>query len=237
MEQQSLEIGGIPALLWGPAQDFCILAVHGSGSHKADVPVALLAEEAAPRGHQVLSFDLPEHGARKGDSPLCNPQTCVPELRQVLAFARQRAAHVSIWANSLGAYFSLLAYKNEPLRQALFLSPVVDLERLTRDMMGWFGVSEERLRAEREIPTPMGETLRWEDYQYVRANPITRWDVPTAALYGGRDALCKRAVVTAFAQRWGCRLTVCEQAEHYFHTPEDLAAYQSWLRENLSAAK
>lgn len=237
METRAMKIGQIPALLWGPDRDFCILAVHGSGSHKADAPIERLAAVAVPRGYQVLSFDLPEHGARQGEPALCKPQTCIPELGQVLAFAKGRAAHLSLWANSLGAYFSLLAYADETLHQALLLSPVVDMQRLIANMMQWFGVSEERLRAEKEIATPIGQTLYWDYAQYVKQRAVTKWTAPTAILYGGKDTLCEREVVTAFAARWRCRLTICEEAEHYFHTPEDLSVYEAWLRETLLAAE
>ena len=40
-----------------------------------------------------------------------------------------------------GAYFGLLACRGFPLEQALFLSPVVDMERLIGNMMGWFQVT------------------------------------------------------------------------------------------------
>ena len=50
MKQQSIQIEHIPALLWGDASDRLVLAVHGSGSHKADVPLSTLAEIAAARG-------------------------------------------------------------------------------------------------------------------------------------------------------------------------------------------
>lgn len=233
MECEKIEIGGIPALLWGPDSGRVMIAVHGSGSSKDDVPIAILAEEAAPRGWQVLSFDLPRHGERRERPTLCKARCCVPELEEVLVFARRRADELSLWANSLGAYFSLVAYRDVPLRQALFLSPVVDMERLLQNMMRWSGISEERLRAEGELPTAMGETLYWDDYQYVQAHPVDAWGSPTAVLYGGKDALCERDRVSAFAEKFGCRLTVAEGHEHYFHTPEDLAVYRAWLRENL----
>lgn len=53
---------GIPALLWGPASDRWIIAVHGNFSHKADRVIALLARRAAEKGYRMLSFDLPQHG-------------------------------------------------------------------------------------------------------------------------------------------------------------------------------
>ncbi len=61
----------------------------------------------------------------------------------------------------MGAYFSLLAYNHFPLRQCLFLSPVLDMDRIIKNMMTWFSVSDERLKVEKEISTPIGQTLDW----------------------------------------------------------------------------
>ena len=41
--------------------------------------------------------------------------------------------------------------------------------------------------------------------------------------------------VEAFAARNSCRLTVEEAGEHWFHTPEQLAAVDRWQRESLRA--
>lgn len=68
----------------------------------------------------------------------------------------------------MGGYFSLLAYYDEPLEHAFFLSPVLDMERIIQSMMNWFSVSEQRLQAEREISTPIGQTLYWDYYCYAK---------------------------------------------------------------------
>ena len=38
------------------------------------------------------------------------------------------------WATSLGAWFSMLAFAGQPLIKALFVSPVLDMERLICDI-------------------------------------------------------------------------------------------------------
>lgn len=233
MLTQKFSIGQIPALLWGAASKRVILAVHGSGSSKSDVPIALLAEAAVPLGYQVLSFDLPEHGDRKGDDTLCKVQLCVAELQQVLAFAQSRFTDISLFANSLGAYFSLLALQAAPLRQSLFLSPVVDMELLIDGMMQSFGISQEQLCREQVISTPVGQTLYWDYYQYVNQRPIAHWPIDTAILYGQHDEMTPLPIIEAFAARFGCRLTVAQGSAHYFHTPQDLAALRSFLQCNL----
>lgn len=233
MEQKQFLIKHIPAVIWGKASDRLIIAVHGNQSHKTDTVIELLAQHATTIGYQVLSFDLPEHGERKDEPILCKVQTCVEELIAVMEYSKTQAKDISVFGCSIGAYFSLLAYRDELLRQALFLSPVVNMERLIRNMMTWFSVSEERLQCEQEVSTPAGQTLYWDYYCYVKEHPITHWDVPTNILYGSADNLCENDVVSGFSDRFACGLTVLEHGEHFFHTPEQLAFYKSWLEETL----
>ena len=228
---RQISIAGIPAVLWGAPSDRLFIAVHGDQSHKEDAVIAIFAEEAAAKGYQVLSFDLPEHGARTGQPPPWKVQQCVAELGDILAQARTLAGDISVFGCSLGAYAAMMAYADEPIRQALFLSPVVDMRRLIENMMQWFGVSEERLAREGEIATP-AKTLYWDTYQYTIAHPV-RWQKPTALLYGDQDALCAYEDVRAFAERSGAEMTVLDGGEHFFHTDAQLAFYRQWLKAHI----
>lgn len=233
MKTQKLLIDQIPAVVWGEPSDRVFLAVHGNLSNKEDTVIRLLAEEAALRGIQVISFDLPEHGERAGTQPPCKVQFCVRDLRKVMDYAKSRWQQISLFACSMGAYFSLLEYHAEPLHQALFLSPVVDMRRIIENMMTWFEVTEERLQKLGEIQTPIGQTLYWDYYCYVRERPIEHWNSETAILYGENDTLCERDTIDAFTRRFPCKLEVVNGGEHFFHTPEQLAAFSAWLRQNL----
>ena len=105
------------------------------------------------------------------------------------------------------------------------------MRRLIENMMTWFGVSEERLKAQLEIPTPIGKTLYWDYYSYVKTHPVDKWSTPTAILYGEKDTLSEYDRVAAFSGRFGCNMTVMEDGEHYFHTDEQLAFLRNWLKE------
>lgn len=230
---EALEIGQIPALVWGPPSDRGIVAVHGKLSHKGDLVIAILAQKAAEQGFQVLSFDLPEHGDRKNLPGLCRPGPCIRDLQAVLAFAQARWREISLFANSLGAYFSLRAYPEAGMKRAFFLSPLVDMNRMIANLMTWFQVSEQRLRQQGEIFTPMGLTLSWDDYCDAKANPITAWPVPTEILYGEKDELCERDTIDGFIRQFGGTLEVLEGSEHFFHTPAQLDAFRDWLGRKL----
>lgn len=233
MKQEYIKIQHIPTILWGEKSDRMLIAVHGNMSHKTDTVIERLAQAAESKGYQVLSFDLPEHGDRKSEPTLCKVQICVYELQMVMEYIRMQAKEIGLFGCSIGTYFALLAYRNEPLRQALFLSPVVDMGRIIQNMMKWFSVSEEQLKSEQKISLPIGQTLYWDYYCYVKEHPISCWNVPTAILYGSDDSLCDQKIISGFADHFGCRMTVLNQGEHFFHSPEHLAFYEMWLKEAL----
>ena len=232
MKAQNIAIQGIPAILWGPASGRLMLAAHGDQSNKADTVIAILAEEAAEKGYQTLSFDLPEHGDRKAESRLCKAQNCVEDLSEVMKFAHTLSEDICLFGCSTGAYFSMLAFPDEPIRQALFLSPVIDMKRIIDNMMKWFGISEEQLWQQQEIPTPM-KTLYWDYYQYVVKHPV-QWYKPTALLYGKNDTLCEYQYVRCFAERTRADITIFDEGEHFFHTDAQLAFFRQWLQNSIA---
>ncbi|WP_346887386.1 alpha/beta hydrolase [Clostridium sp. UBA1056] len=233
MIKQNFKIENIPAILWGDKSDKLFVVVHGNMSNKADDFIVVFAEEATERGYQVLSFDLPEHGDRKNETYACKVQNCVKDLNKIMCYAQALSNNISVLACSMGAYFSLLAYKNVPLKQCLFLSPVVNMERIINNMMTWFNISENRLKSEKEIPTPIGQTLYWDYYCYVKEHPIVTWNNPTSILYGADDNLCELDVVSAFVKCFDCDLQVMENGEHYFHTKEQLDFFRQWLKKHI----
>lgn len=234
MKEKHILVLEIPAVLYGDSSESLFLYIHGKKGYKEEA--ARFADIVCPKGYQVLSIDLPGHGERAGEMERFVPWEVVPELQAVYGFARQRWKKIRLYANSIGAYFSLLAFWDAKLEKSLFVSPVLDMEKLIRDMMGWAGVTQEQLKKAGEIPTAFGETLSWEYLTYAKENRITKWDCPTAILYAGQDHLTARATVDIFAQRFSCTVTVMENGEHWFHTEEQLAALDAWLRRELYCA-
>ena len=98
------------------------------------------------------------------------------------------------------------------------------------DMMQWAKVTPEQLCEKGEITTEFGQTLSWRYLCWVRQHPLDGWQIPTAILYAGQDTMTSRDTVTAFAQKHHAELTVYEPGEHWFHTPAQLDAMQTWER-------
>ena len=195
-----------------------ILYIHGKGGNAAEAD----RYRAICPGFTVLGVDY------QGELPW----EAAPQIMAAYDEARRQYDDIVLLANSIGAYFAMLTLSDQTLDQALFVSPVLDMERLILDMMDWAGVSEQMLRKKGEIPTDFGETLSWTFLCYVREHPIA-WQIPTEILYAGSDHLVSRQTVEQFAVEHGAGLTILEGGEHWFHTEEQLAFLDGWVKRVL----
>lgn len=146
---------------------------------------------------------------------------------------RNRCEHLTLVANSIGAYFALFSLDETLVDKAFFISPVVDMETLICNMMQWSNVTEHELAAKRKIATNFGEALSWDYLCYVREHPII-WNVPTCILYGEHDHLTSIETVSAFARQHRANLTIMSGGEHWFHTEEQMQFLDKWIREQAS---
>ena len=230
METKRIKINNIPSIIWGEKSSKVFIAVHGNMSNKEDKVIEILANKVTNKGYQLISFDLPEHGERKIDTNyLCKVQNCVNDLKQIIEYAKANYNEINIWACSIGAYFSLLAYKDEDLKQCLFLSPVVNMKIIIENMMLWSNTTEKELNEKQKIKTDFGQTLYWDYYLYVKENPITNWNKKTYILYGNKDNMQNENIIEDFSNEFNCDLTILKNGEHYFHTEEQLNFYNDWL--------
>lgn len=227
---KNITIGNIPAIVWGKNSDKAYLFVHGKMSSKeAAETFAKIADE---RGIQTVSFDLPGHGERARENERCDIWNGKRDLELVGEYVFANWKEVSLFACSLGAYFSLQTYPARRMKKCLFQSPVLDMEYLIGRMMAWFDVTEERLAREKEIETPV-DVMTWAYYQYVKSHPTREWESPTSILFAGKDQMQSLAVVKGFADRFHCALTVAENSEHPFMGEGDDRIVEQWLRENI----
>ena len=230
METKRIKINNIPSIIWGEKSSKVFIAIHGNMSNKEDKVIEILANKVTNKGYQLISFDLPEHGERKIDTNyLCKVQNCINDLKQIIEYAKANYNEINIWACSIGAYFSLLAYKDEDLKQCLFLSPVVNMKIIIENMMLWSNTTEKELNEKQKIKTDFGQTLYWDYYLYVKENPITNWNKKTYILYGNKDNMQNENIIEDFSNEFNCDLTILKNGEHYFHTEEQLNFYNDWL--------
>ena len=193
-----------------------VIYIHGKGGSAAE------SEHFLPLfpGDHVIGLDYRSKAPRKTGA----------EIRAAIEDLKKDHESVILIANSIGAFFCLNADLDDRLiRRAYFISPVLDMERLILDMLGWAGATETDLKTKGVIPTAFGEDLCWDVLCYVRSHPI-HWDVPTNILYGSGDVLIPRETVEAFAKKHNANLTVLQGGEHWFHTEEQMRFLDDWIR-------
>ena len=162
-----------------------------------------------------------------------NPWDAQDEFPRLFDSYSKGYDEVILIANSIGAFFAMSALAEKGISRALFISPIVNMEKLIADMMLWANVTEDELQSKKEIPTAFGETLSWEYLCYVRRHPIV-WNIPTCILYGGKDHLTSRKTISEFAEKQGAGLTVMEDGEHWFHTDAQMQFLDAWIRRSVS---
>ena len=195
-----------------------VLYIHGKGGSAAE------AEHYKPLfpDRDVVGFDY----------TASTPWEAKEEFPLFADRLLKEGGSVILIANSIGAYFSMLSLAGIKLEKAFLISPIVDMASLIENMMMAAGVSENELCENKEIQTEFGETLSWEYLEYARNNPII-WDVPTFILYGTKDCLTSYEEVRDFSDRILARLTVMKDGEHWFHTEEQMAFLDEWIRSSL----
>ena len=195
-----------------------VIYVHGKGG---------TAEEAK---HYKPLF--PESDVIGFDYKSQNPWEAKSEFSDFYDLNSKGYDSVILVANSIGAFFSMNALAKKMISKALFISPIVNMERLITNMMIWSNVTEKELCSKKEISTDFGETLSWEYLCYVRKHPI-KWNTPTCILYGANDNLTSRETISEFAEQTGAVLTVMNDGEHWFHTDKQMEFLDDWIRKSI----
>ena len=136
---------------------------------------------------------------------------------------------ISIIANSIEAYFTMLSLTNKNIEKAFFISPIVDMEKLIVDMMLSENIKEEELHKKKKIKTSFGETLSWDYLTFARKNPI-EWNIPTYILYGENDDLTSYETILNFTNKSKANLTIMKGGEHWFHTDEQIKFLDNWIK-------
>ena len=195
MKVIELNIDSTPALLMGEKSEKVFLYVHGLYGRKEES--LAFAEVAVPKGYQVLAIDLPVE--RK-------PWEVLPMLNEVRDYLYMNWKYVSVRANSIGSWFSLLSFQGKVINQALLVSPLLDMKKFIEK-----------------------QPSREEDYyEWVINNPITRWDAPTYILRPKVDLVVSDEVGRDFINQHHCQVTVMADGEHWFHTPEQIVLLRTW---------
>ena len=64
----------------------------------------------------------------------------------------------------------------------------------------------------------------------IKNNPIENWKTLTYILYAEKDNITELCVVDDFVKKFNCHLTIVENGEHWFHTPEQIEFLKKWIK-------
>lgn len=192
-----------------------VLYIHGKGGSPLE------AEHYKPLflGYDVVGLDYYAD----------NPWDAVVEYKQIFKKYKEEYDSIILIANSIGAYFTMCALNDEPIDQAFFISPIVDMERMILNMMHYADISEEYLYKKKHIVTESGEVLSWEYLSYVRSHPV-KWTIPTHILYGDKDNMTSIDTIRQFTNEMNADLTIMRNGEHWFHREEQMIFLDNWVK-------
>lgn len=192
----------------------CVVYIHGKGGSASEAEHYKLLFA----GFDVIGFDYQAQ----------TPWEAKTEFTDFFAKIAAKYEQISIIANSIGAFFAMHALNDKEISEAFFISPIINMENLIKNMMTKANVSETELQQKGTIPTEFGETLSWEYLNWVRNNRIN-WNIPTHILYGSNDNLQSLKDIKDFAVQIGADATVMDGGEHWFHTEEQIQFLNNWL--------
>ena len=194
--------------------DNALIYIHGKGGTASD-------------SEQFRTF-FPDYDIYGFDYKSDNPWEAESEYKEYFLKMAEKYTSITVLASSLGAYFLMVSGADVMIQKALFVSPIVDMECLIRDMMKQADVSDEVLKAKSTIYLSEGVVLSWDYLVWVRNHPIV-WNVPTYILFGEKDHFQSLDTMETFAKAIGADLTVMPDGEHWFHTDEQTEFRKKWL--------
>ncbi|WP_334352481.1 alpha/beta hydrolase [Companilactobacillus sp. HBUAS56257] len=195
-----------------------ILYVHGKGGSAAEA--------------RRFGMDCPEYDAFGVDYQEYLPWVVEKLIREDYERLSRDYELISLITNSIGTYFGMVALQDKPLKKALFISPILDMEKSITDSLQAENISETQLQKESKIILKTGKEVSWQYLQFVREHPIN-WQVPTSILYGEKDDHTSIETVNKFVSEHSSKLTVMAKGEHWFHTREQVAFLDKWAKKEL----
>ena len=195
MNIEKCKIQHTNAIIIGEKKENAFLFVHGQAGNKEEA--IRFANIAVPLGYQVIGIDL---------SVMDVPWNVLPKLLEVKDFLKEHYSSISLRANSIGCWYSLLAFENEKIEQALFVSPILDMKRFVEGM----------------------EEKDEQYYEWVVLHQIANWSNKTYILRAEKDLFVSDKVNETFINQFMCNVVTLKDSEHWLHTPEQLSSLRKW---------
>jgi len=228
--RQEVDLGGLPALVWGKPATKVYLYIHGEDGNREDAED--FARVAETKGIQTLSVDLPGCGKRRDEKKRRDVWSGMETVTLAADYAFAHWKRVGLLAGSIGAYYCLQAFPERKFERAILQSPILDLEWLVRKIFNWFDTDVKELKSKGDLPTPV-ETLTPEYWQYVQEHPLTKWSSPTWVLHAGKDQLQSTELVVSCCRRFQWTVAVCLTSDHNFRGEADKKPLEIWYEDHI----
>ena len=193
-----------------------VIYIHGQGGNAKE---ADYYKKSFDSEYVIIGFDYKSRF----------PWEAQLEFPDFFDLATSQYNKIYLIANSIGAYYSMLSLANKSIEKAMFISPIVDMEKVILNMMAQSNISEENLRKRKEITTSSGTHLSWRYLSHARNNPII-WNISTHILYAENDNITSLETMMNFANKIGATVTVMNHGEHWFHTEEQMNFLDKWFK-------
>lgn len=115
-----------------------VIYIHGKGGNaeEADYYKKFFSNE-----YDIIGFDY------KADFPWDTKE----EFPKFFDFIAPQYGKIFLIANSIGAYYAMLSLADRSIEKAMFISPIVDMEKLILNIMTWSNVTEEELQDRKSV--------------------------------------------------------------------------------------
>lgn len=196
-----------------------VVYIHGlKGSH----------EEIKDYGYLKNEYDIVGLEYQDG-----NPWEVKEVIKEEFKKITKGYDEIVVIANSIGAFYTYECLSNFKIKKAFFISPIVSMFQTIVNLMVANNIKDKELEKKKFITLKDGTVLSFEFYQHV-SNDDDKWNKPTEILYGAYDEQVYLGSMIEFLERHPlCKLTVKEDAEHYFHTDEEKDFIKKWILRNI----
>lgn len=196
-----------------------VVYIHGQfGSYKEAEDYSFLSDE-----YDVVGLDYKDG----------NPWELGSAIREEFSKLTKNYKEAIVIANSIGAFYSYEYLSDFDIKQAFFISPIADMHQIIFNLRMKYGISEKRLKEEKEIRLDNDQVLSYDFYEHT-LHYKDNWKVKTDILYGSCDDLVYIENIAEFlAVHPDSKLTIKQGSGHYFHTNEEKEFIKNWILKSL----
>ena len=154
------------------------------------------------------------------------------EIKKKFAKAIREYEEVILVTHSFGSIYAIEYLYTYDIKQAFFISPVIDMYQYYFDIMNRIHITEKKLKSSKFISLEDGVQLSYDFYQHSMID-ADEWEAPTKVLYGYKDRLVFINTITNFIADHNAKLVINRTSDHSFTEPGDKEFLIKELKDNI----